>query len=55
MEKQKLHMVIPKLNLLSSVTTMSKAAEKTMDFSSVKNDEVLKKINKQILKEELVQ
>ena len=53
MKNEKLGLILPKVNLLSSVTTLSKAAEAAMDFSSLKNDELFKKIGKKIFREEL--
>lgn len=52
-EKSDLKEIPTQLNLTSSVVTLSSNTKKTMDFSSFKNKELLKSIEKILLKQKL--
>jgi hypothetical protein len=53
MTSKNMELIVPKINLLSSVTTLSRAADTAMNFSSSRNNDVLKKIQKKMLQEEI--
>jgi hypothetical protein len=51
--KSDLNSVATNLNLISAVVTLSSNTEKTMDFSSYKNKELLKSTKNILLKQKL--
>lgn len=52
-ENKSLSEIVPKINFLSTLTTLGKAADKAMDFSSANNKDVIKNIERKILKKSL--